>query len=109
MSQGALNMRRNILVLSVLLSATCAYAQTFTATDTEVDAFVVADANRDGRLDRSEFKVFVRGMARAGQSTARTIRTFGAYGFAFGIVDKDKDGFASPEEMRAADNDFRAE
>lgn len=74
----------------------------------EVDAFVVADANRDGLLSFPEFKVFVRQMAARGQSTAITIRTFGAYGIAFRRVDADRNGLATPGELRRADNGFRA-
>ncbi len=83
-------------------------ALAFEASTDEVDAFVQADQNRDGLLTRGEFKVFVRAMAAAGQPTARNIRLFGAYGYAFGIVDQNGDGFASPEEMRAADDDYQA-
>ncbi|MGP6089808.1 hypothetical protein [Antarctobacter jejuensis] len=74
----------------------------------EVDAFVRADANRDGLLSFSEFRVFVRQMAAAGQSTAITIRSFGAYRLAFRRVDRDRNGFATPGELRRADDGFRA-
>lgn len=75
----------------------------------EVDAFVRADANRDGVLSFAEFRVFVRLMAASGQSTAVTIRTFGAYRLAFRRVDANRDGLASPGELRRADDGFRAE
>ncbi|PUB18613.1 EF-hand domain-containing protein [Yoonia sediminilitoris] len=77
------------------------------ATSVEVDAWVAADGNTDARLDRTEFEVFVRAMAETGQTTARQIRMFGAFGFAFGIADKDNDGFVSPGELRAADDNHR--
>jgi hypothetical protein len=60
-------------------------------------------------LTVSEFRVFVRLMAAAGQSTALTIRTFGAYGMAFRRVDANRDGLASPAELRQADDGFRAD
>ncbi|SMX50787.1 hypothetical protein [Maliponia aquimaris] len=79
-----------------------------TVSTQEVDAFVRADANRDGHLDYPEFRVFVRRMAAAGQSTAITIRAFGAYRIAFRRVDANRDGLASPGELRRADDGFRA-
>lgn len=82
-------------------------AQSFEANVQEVDAFVLADQNRDGHLSRSEFVPFIRAMAKAGQSTAKTIRAFGAYDFAFGVVDKNGDGLASPKELRQADDGYR--
>lgn len=84
-------------------------AQGFRASDQEVSAFVAADANADGLLTLAEFRVFVRAMAGAGQPTAQTIRTFGAYRYAFGVVDRNRDNRASPEELRAADTDFQAQ
>ncbi len=97
------------LVLSLPLAA---MAQTEVdgvgpVTEGEVDAFVVADANRDGMLSFPEFREFVRQMARTGQPTARLIRNFAAYRIAFRRVDVNEDGFASPAELRSADDDFR--
>jgi Ca2+-binding EF-hand superfamily protein len=97
------------LVLSLPLAA---HAQTEVdgvgpVTEGEVDAFVVADVDRDGMLSFPEFREFVRQMARTGQPTARLIRNFAAYRIAFRRVDQDEDGFASPAELRNADDDFR--
>lgn len=74
----------------------------------EVDAFVRADSNGDGVLNYPEFRAFVRQMAASGQSTAITIRSFGAYRLAFRRVDADRNGVATPTELRQADNGFRA-
>ena len=76
-------------------------------TGDEVDAFVVADADRNGMLSFEEFRVFVRQMAETGQSTAVLIRNFGAYRMAFRRVDADRNGLATPAELRGADDDFR--
>ncbi|MCB1390274.1 MAG: hypothetical protein KDK12_14210 [Rhodobacteraceae bacterium] len=73
---------------------------------TEVDAFVLADANRDGQLSYPEFRIFVRRMAEAGAPNARLVRRFGAYGLAFGQADADGDGQATPRELRRADEGF---
>jgi len=97
------------LCLPLLICAAPAVdAQAFEATQAEVAAFAAADANRDVLLDRAAFKVFVRHMAEAGQPTARQIRFFAAYGFAFSIADRNGDGRVTPEEMRSADNSHRA-
>lgn len=91
-----------------LCTPAIATAENLNPTKSEVDAFVKADRNEDRVLSRAEFKVFVRGMAAAGQPTAKKIRFFGAYGYAFSIVDKNKDAIVTPQELRAADDDFRA-
>lgn len=96
--------RVSILLTAGLLAAASQPATGFEATDTEVSAFVLADKSGDGALDRNEFKVFVRQMAASGQRTATRIVRFGAFGFAFGVVDANRDGLASPQELRRADD-----
>lgn len=76
-------------------------------TKTEIRAFLKADRNKDGKLTKREFRTFVRAMAATGQPTAKTIRLFAAYDFAFSYSDRNKDGILTPNEMRAADNRFR--
>ena len=105
-------MIRAVVVMIALSLPMAALAQTEVegvgpVTEGEVDAFVVADENRDGLLSFPEFREFVRQMARTGQPTARLIRNFGAYRVAFRRVDLNEDGFASPAELRSADDDFR--
>lgn len=105
-------MMRYLVLLFVLFLPLAATAQTEVdgvgpVTEGEVDAFVVADENRDGMLSFPEFREFVRQMARSGQPTARLIRNFAAYRIAFRRVDLNEDGFASPAELRSADDDFR--
>jgi Ca2+-binding EF-hand superfamily protein len=105
-------MMRFLVLLFVLFLPLAATAQTEVdgvgpVTEGEVDAFVVADENRDGMLSFPEFREFVRQMARSGQPTARLIRNFAAYRIAFRRVDLNEDGFASPAELRSADDDFR--
>ncbi|MBS8228088.1 EF-hand domain-containing protein [Vannielia litorea] len=98
-----------VLVLMLLLPAAPLTAQAVNATKAEVNAFVGADRNKDGMLTRKEFRSFVRAMAKAGQSTAKTIVTFGAYGYAFRRVDANRDGLASPAELRGADEAYKRE
>ena len=85
-----------------------ASANAFEATETEVAAFLLADVNKDLVLDRKEFKTFVLEMAKSGHDSSRTVRTFGAYGYAFKITDQNKDGVVTPQELRTADEDFQA-
>ena len=91
------------------ISTTSSLAQNLNPTSAEIDAWVQADANADGKLSKSEFIVFVKAMAETGQKTARRIRFFRAYGYAFSVADKNQDGILTPEEMRAADDDHRAQ
>lgn len=73
----------------------------------EINAFIKADVDKDRHLTKNEFRIFIKQMALAGQSTAKKIRFFGAYGFAFSTVDKNKDGILSPLELRSADDTYR--
>ncbi|WP_417670959.1 hypothetical protein [Roseibium sp.] len=95
------------LLMSAALSSSALATTDLKPKKSEITAFLKADVNKDQVLTRKEFKTFVRAMAEFGQSTAKKIRFFGAYGFAFNIVDKNKDGIVTPMEMRSADDDFR--
>lgn len=86
--------------VAVALSTAPATAQYETQS---VAAFLGADTNGDENLDFNEFRVFIQTMAAAGAPMSRRIRTFGVYGIAFGRVDLNNDGLASPEELRAAE------
>lgn len=99
--------RITALAVSVQLAAPFASAEEFEATKTEVAAWVGADRDSDGALTSEEFPAFVRAMARAGQSTAQTIRFFGAYETAFSIADADGNGRLTPNELRSADDAHR--
>lgn len=95
-----------LFVIAALSAPTI--TQAFEATSDEVNAFLGADLNKDLVLDRSEFKTFILLMAQAGQSTSKTVRAFNAYGYAFKITDKNRDGVITPQELRSADDEFRA-
>ena len=69
----------------------------------EIEAYKAADKNRDGHLSLEEFRHFVQLMASRGNSKARQIRFFRAYGYAFGIADRNRDGLIAPAELIKAD------
>ena len=99
-------------IVTFILSAACpatvlAQEQGAPYSTSEIDAYVIADVDKDGVLNQAEFKTFVQEMAKTGQSTARQIRFFGAYGFAFSITDVDDNNIVTPEELRSADDDHR--
>jgi len=94
------------LSLCLLCGSFGASAQSYSSS--EISAFGRADRNRDGVLSRAEFPTFVRAMAATGQPTARQIRTFGAYGYAFRITDANGDGRLTPQELRSADSAHRS-
>ena len=72
--------------------------------DTEISAFLTADDDQNQTLNLDEFKVFVRLMARQGQPTARTIRFWGAYRYAFNLADINKDGALDPAELASGNH-----
>jgi len=72
-------------------------------TETEEKNYLAADKDNDEHLNRAEFEQFVRLMADAGNSKAKRIRFFRAYGFAFGIADANGDGLIAPDELIEAD------
>ena len=84
-------------------------AEGLNPTKTEINAWVGADVNEDGVLTENEFPRFIDAMAAAGQSTAATVRFFGAYGIAFSVADDNGDGRVTPEELRSADDTYREE
>ncbi len=72
--------------------------------DESVAAFLAADANGDEHLDLAEFRTFVGILADSGAPMSIRIRNFAAYRIAFGRVDANNDGLASPQELRAAES-----
>ncbi|MEX3017724.1 hypothetical protein [Gymnodinialimonas hymeniacidonis] len=72
--------------------------------DESVQAFLAADANGDEQLTLNEFRTFIATMAEVGAPMSRRIRNLGAYRIAFGQVDTDGNGLASPAELRAAES-----
>lgn len=97
-----------VVMFAALGFSGAASAQALNPTAEEIDAFLSADHDADQNLTPVEFRVFVDAMAEAGQTTAQTIRFFGAYGFAFSTVDANEDGRLDPAELRAADDSYRA-
>jgi hypothetical protein len=91
--------------LAVCLLATSVLATPASAQfeDESVAAFLGADANRDEFLEFDEFRVFIRTMAAIGAPMSQRIRNLGVYRIAFGRVDLNNDGLASPDELRAAE------
>lgn len=96
------------MAVALVLTSPTAQASDLNPTAAEIDAFLGADLDQDRHLNMDEFRAFVAAMADAGQSTSQTIRFFGVYEFAFGVVDSDEDGLLSPDELRSADEAHRA-
>ena len=72
--------------------------------ETEISAFLAADDDQTQTLTLDEFKVFIRLMARHGQPTARTIRFWGAYRYAFNLADINNDGALDPDELASGNH-----
>ncbi len=65
-------------------------------------AFHASDADDSGALTFAEFTTLVGHMAASGRRIAIFVQNTGLYGTAFGRVDLDGDGLATPEELLAA-------
>ena len=104
-----MTIRRSLLFLPFLIAppASVVGGEDFVATEAEIQAWVRADANKDGVLDAREFPKFIKGMAKAGQSTAELVYLFGAYETAFAVADSDGDGRVTPQELRSADDAYK--
>ena len=86
----------NLKKLSAILIATgLAFSGAAFAGDT---AFIGADVNTDGSLDRDEFLVFVSIKADEGEASFSAVRDAGSYDTAFATMDTDGDGKLSHEE-----------
>ena len=90
-------MRQIILTLGVF-----AFMSSAAVADPVTD-FIACDANKDGMLQKAEYQAFIKRRAAAGNSSAKWVVTFGAWGRAMRTVDTNKDGQISGEELRAYD------
>lgn len=63
--------------------------------------FAQADANKDNKLSKPEFRRFIDENAKDGLGRASKIKRFGAYGTAFGRLDANSDGFVTVKEIAA--------
>ena len=68
-----------------------------------VQFFLASDTDGDELLTLPEFRTFIGMMADAGAAMSQRIERFAAYRVAFRRVDANGDGFASPDELRAAE------
>jgi len=68
----------------------------------DAGAFHASDADESGSLDYGEFTTLVSYMAASGRRIAVYVQRTGLYGVAFGRVDRNGDGLATPDELLAA-------
>lgn len=87
-------MTRFILALPLMLLPGVAVA--------DAGAFHASDADNSGSLDYGEFTALVGHMAASGRRIALYVQRTGLYGTAFGRVDSNGDGLATPSELIAA-------
>lgn len=68
----------------------------------DAGAFRASDVDASGSLDFQEFATLVGHMASSGRRIAIYVQRTGLYGVAFGRVDRNGDGRATPDELLAA-------
>lgn len=68
-----------------------------------VSDFIASDTNKDGLLQKAEFQAFLKRRATAGDSAAKWVVRFGAWGRALKTVDTNNDSIVTPAELRAFD------
>ena len=90
-----------------LIASVAAHAALFAgisaAQADEVRDFLKADRNGDGLLQKAEFQSFIQARANAGDSAAKWVVRFGAWGRALKTVDYNRDGQVSGDELRKYD------
>lgn len=86
--------------LALALIATGAAAQD-AGQQAAAENFSQADANKDGKLSKAEFRRFIDLNAADKLGRAAMVASNGMYDTAFGRVDANKDGFVTPQEIRA--------
>jgi hypothetical protein len=92
-----------LLPLGITASA-CAQEDTYSAQEegtgpTIADYFTAADADGDSALNRDEYRVFIDGLAGAGDEAATAIRDGDQYDDSFSSADSDSDGLLTIEEI----------
>lgn len=91
-------------ILALIFGSLVATSQATAQFEAQSEQFFRAsDVDGDEQLTLSEFTTFIQYMAAAGAPMSQRIQQFGAYRVAFGQVDANGDGFASPAELRAAE------
>ena len=84
----------------ILLALPFVALPTFAEADS--GAFHASDADGSGSLTFQEFTTLVGHMASSGRRIAVYVQRTGLYGTAFGRVDRNGDGLATPNELLAA-------
>ncbi|MEM1376867.1 MAG: hypothetical protein AAGG69_05700 [Pseudomonadota bacterium] len=88
-------MRRNSFWLAITIVA----IPTIAVAEPSAD-FTKSDTNGNQVLERTEFFNFVNLRAAAGDTMARRVVSYQAYGTAFSTVDKNSDGVVTNEELQ---------
>jgi len=90
------------LALAALTATVGLVATTGLAQAGSKENFIASDRNRDGALDRREFRAFIDRNAAEGISPAPTIKAQNMYDQAFDMVDSNGDGLFSVSETSSA-------
>ena len=94
-------MRKTPFVFTGLLAAFTGLASAAVA-DPVAD-FIASDINKDGLLQKAEFRAFVKRRANAGNASSKLVVRLGAWGTALRTVDFNNDGLVSGDELRRYD------
>jgi len=68
--------------------------------DLETASFITADADADLKLEYEEFRTFIGLLAVGDHKSAKWVSALRLYSTAFSVMDKNKDGFVDPDELR---------
>lgn len=86
--------------LALIILSAPAFSQT-TSTPREMAAanFQLVDVDANGALNAEEFASFINLNAAQNIRQANRVKKFGAYDRAFARIDRNGDGFVTPEEL----------
>jgi len=89
-------------LVAIILILSFSVAQNAIAADGKGAFFSKADIDNSVSLDRSEFKTFIKLLAKAGHKNANLVKKLHLYSIAWDRVNTDQNNVITPDEIKQA-------